>query len=440
MVDARTSLPAVSTASAAAAPGRRLSAGPYGVLAILTLIYVINIMDRQLFATLQESIKADLNLSDLQLGLLGGAMFSVFFATAGLPLGYLADRWSRVKVIALSCAAWSVCTAACGLAGSFWQMALARIGVASGEAGGVSPSYSVLSDHFPPERRGFASGVFSAGAPVGLMLGAALGAAVAGAAGWRWAFIGIGLPGVLIALALLVFVRDRKPSDPGSDAASAPPRPLEAARFVWRTQSLRRIAFAAAATSFAGYALLQWVASFLIRTQHMTYDAIAYSFAPVLLLGAVGSFAGGYLVDRFGKTRPALYGLVPAAALLLAAPGFALAFLAPTGGMTIALMAAPYTLNFFWIAPALAAAQNIAPPATRATVVAVMAFLNNILGFSLGPVMIGAISDALAPALGPGEALRTALLIGCACYLPAAGLFLWAARALPRDMEAARAA
>jgi len=435
MVDVRASLPPAETAGRVQSRSR-FAAGPYGVLAVLTLIYVVNIMDRQLFATLQESIKADLGLSDLQLGLLGGAMFSIFFATAGLPLAYLADRWSRVKVIALSCAAWSVFTAACGFASSFWQMALARIGVASGEAGGVSPSYSVLSDHFPPERRGFATGIFSAGAPIGLMLGAALGAAVAGAAGWRWAFIAIGLPGVLIALFLVVLVRDRKPGDPGAVAEAAAPRPMEAVRFVWATPSLRRLALAAAATSFAGYALLQWVASFLIRTQNMSYEEIAFAFAPVLLLGAVGSFAGGFIVDRLGKARPSLYGLVPAAALFIAAPLFAAAFLAPTGGLTIAFMAIPYTLNFFWIAPTLAAAQNISAPATRATVVAVMAFLNNIIGFSLGPVMIGAISDALAPALGPSESLRTALLIGSACYLPAGALFLWAARALPRDMAA----
>ncbi len=417
----------------------RVSARPYGVLALLTLVYVVNLMDRQLFATLQESIKADLALSDTQLGLLGGAMFAVFFAIAGLPIAYLADRWSRVKVIALSCTAWSLFTAACGMASSFWQMALFRIGVASGEAGGIAPSYSVLSDHFPPERRGFASGVFSAGAPIGLMLGAALGAAVAAAGGWRMAFIALGLPGVLIALALVVFVRDRKPGDPGVHRAPETPAPMEALRLVWTTPSLKRIALAAAATSFAGYGLLQWMASFLMRTQAMTYEQIAMAFAPVLLLGAAGSFAGGFLADRFASKRASLYGVIPAVALTIAGPLFAAAFLMPTGGLTIAMIALPYTLNFFWIAPSLAAAQNLAPPQTRATVVAVMAFLNNIIGLSLGPLAVGVLSDLMAPSLGEGEGLRAALLIACAGYVPAAALFFWAARALPRDMAAARA-
>ncbi len=251
-------------------PGAQpVSAAGWVALGVLLLVYTINFMDRQLFAVLQEQIRADLGLEDWQLGLLGGTMFAVFYATMGLPIAWLADRAHRIRLISAACAVWSVFTALSGAATSFLTMALARIGVATGEAGGVAPSYSVLSDYFPKTRRGFALGIFTIGAPIGLMAGTILGALIADALSWRWAFVILGLPGILIALALLFFVREpvRGRLDRPAPADAPRPRPFDAARAVMTTPTLMLLTAAAAATSFGGYGLYQWIPSFLQRSQ-----------------------------------------------------------------------------------------------------------------------------------------------------------------------------
>ncbi len=405
------------------------------VLSLLLATYLLNFLDRQIFSVLQEQIRADLGFNDLQLGLLGGTMFAVFYAIAGLPIAYLADRTHRVRVIAASCAAWSGFTALCGLAGGFVTMALARVGVAVGEAGGVSPSYSVLSDYFEPEKRGLALGLFSIGAPLGLAAGAAAGAAIAAVLGWRWAFILLGAPGLMLSLMILWRVREpeRGRLDPTPDANAPAPRPLDALRIVWSTPSLRWITFGAAAVSFAGYGFFHWAPSFLQRSQGLTEMQIATMFAPTLVLGVAGSLMGGVLADRYGVKSPAAYGLIPGAAIVVAAPFLIASALVEGGRASIALISIPVLLNFMWIAPALAAAQNLATPHTRALVAAIMAFFNNLVGFGLGPLAVGAISHALTPEHGAAEALRVAMVCAAVAYALAGGFFLAAARTLPGD-------
>ncbi|MEO1039246.1 MAG: MFS transporter [Pseudomonadota bacterium] len=428
----------MTTAAPSPAPSAEASSYRWYVLSVLLVVYMLNFLDRQIFAVLQEQIRADLGFSDLQLGLLGGTMFAVFYAIAGLPIAFLADRTNRVRVIAVSCATWSLFTAACGLAAGFWTMALARIGVASGEAGGVSPAYSVMSDYFEPEKRGLAFGLFSIGAPLGLAFGAALGAAIAAALGWRMAFILIGLPGVALGLWLALTVREPRrgafDSPASQNAAITKPRPLDAARAVFTTPSLLLITIGASATSFAGYGFFQWTPSFLIRSQGLTEVAIATALAPVLLLGAIGAIAGGWMADRFGKKRASAYGLIPAIALLTCAPFLACALLTHNGAVSLAFIAVPALLNFLWIAPALAAMQNLAHAGIRATVAAIMAFFNNLIGFGLGPLAIGATSDALAGRLGEADGLRYALFIAALGYLVAGLIFLLVAYRLPRDL------
>ena len=427
--------------TAAPPPAQSADRGGYRwyVLSVLLVVYMLNFLDRQIFAVLQEQIRADLSFSDLQLGLLGGTMFAVFYAIAGLPIAFLADRTNRVRVVAVSCAAWSLFTAACGLANGFWTMALARVGVASGEAGGVSPSYSVLSDYFAPEKRGLALGLFSIGAPLGLALGAALGAAVAAAVGWRLAFIAIGLPGIALAIWLAATVREpaRGVFDVAREDAQSvdKPRPTDALRAVVTTPSLLLITLAAALTSFAGYGFFQWTPSFLIRAQGLSEIAIATALAPVLLLGVVGAVLGGWLADRFGAARPSAYALIPAATLLICAPLLAAALMTTSGAASLAFIAGPALLNFMWIAPTLAAVQNLSHAGIRASVAAIMAFFNNLIGFGLGPLAVGATSDALSAELGAADGLRYALFIACAGYVLAGLVFLLAARTLRGDWE-----
>ena len=394
-------------------------------------------MDRQLFAVLQESIRADLNLSDSQLALLGGTMFAIFYATMGIPIAWMADRTNRVRLIAIACAVWSLFTALSGLATNFVQMALARIGVATGEAGGVAPSYSVISDYFPPSNRGAAIGVFTIGAPLGLAAGTLLGGWIADALSWRWAFILLGLPGVLLALGLWVLVKEPKRGrfDPPDQAAAPAPKPLQAVGVVFSSPSLLLLTLGAAATSFAGYGLYQWIPSFLQRSQGLSLEEVRTLLSPLFLLGIVGAVAGGWIADRLGRTRPSAYALVPAVTIAAGAPLFLAAMLVTDGRTSLMLLALPIMLGYAWLGPGLAAAQTLTRPAMRATVAAVIGFFNNLIGIGLGPLFIGAISDALAPSLGPGEALRLALACGVAVFLLAAGLFAAAAFTLKRDLD-----
>ncbi|MGX6648598.1 spinster family MFS transporter [Maricaulaceae bacterium MS644] len=415
----------------------RAASGAWVALPVLMVVYLVNFMDRQLFAVLQEQIKVDLALSDSQLALLGGTMFAVFYATLGLPLAWLADRTNRVRLVALACAVWSIFTVLSGMATNFVTMALARIGVASGEAGGVSPSYSVLSDYFPPERRGFAIGLFSIGAPLGLMAGSYLGAAIAGALGWRWAFILLGAPGLLLALGLFLAVREpvRGRFDPGVEAPREPARPLDAIRAVLTTPSLMLLTLAAAATSFAGYGLYQWIPSFLQRAQGLELEAVGRFLSPIFALGVFGALAGGWIADRLGKTRPAAYALVPAATLTVSAPFFFAALITTDGRLSLLLLTLPTLLSYAWIGPTLAASQTLSSPAVRALVAAIMGFFNNLIGFGLGPLLVGVLSDTLQGAgAAPGEALRTALIVGAGGYVAAITLFVAAGFTIPRDL------
>ncbi len=417
----------------------RVGATAWSALTVLIIVYLVNFMDRQLFAVLQESIRADLNLSDSQLALLGGTMFAIFYATMGVPIAWAADRTNRVRLIAIACAVWSLFTALSGLATSFFQMALARIGVATGEAGGIAPSYSVISDYFPAAQRGLAIGLFTIGAPLGLMAGTLLGAWIADALSWRWAFILLGLPGLLLALLLVWVVKEPKRGtmDPGQSDAPAP-KPMEAFNAVLATPTLMLLTLGAAATTFAGYGLYQWIPSFLQRTQGLGLDEVRTFLSPLFLLGIVGAIGGGWIADRLGRSNPSAYAFVPAVSIGLSAPFFLAAMLATDGFASLALLSGPILLGYAWLGPGLAAVQTLTQPAMRATMAAVIGFFNNLIGIGLGPLFVGFISDSLAPSIGEAEALRVALICGTAVFLIGAGLFTAAGVTLKRDLERMR--
>lgn len=414
-----------------------VSAAGWGALVALLLVYTINFMDRQLFAVLQEEIRVDLGLQDWQLGLLGGTMFAVFYASVGLPIAWLADRTHRIRLISAACAVWSVFTALSGAATSFATMALARIGVAAGEAGGVSPSYSVLSDYFPKARRGLALGVFTIGAPVGLMIGTVLGALVSDAFSWRWAFVILGLPGILVGALLLLFVREPQRGRLDLQASNTAPavRPFDAAKAVLTTPTLLLLTAGAAATSFGGYGLYQWIPSFLQRSQGLALDTVGALLGPVFLVGILGAVGGGWIADRIGRTHISAYAYVPAISTALASPGFMAAVLVRDGQLSLLLLVLPVSLSYAWLGPGLAAAQTLSNPQMRAQTAAIIAFFNNLIGFGLGPLFVGALSDVLQAHLGEAEALRMAMVAASASLLVAAALFLAAAQTIKRDLD-----
>lgn len=415
-----------------------VGAAGWTALAVLLVVYMINFMDRQLFAVLQEQIRADLGLDDWQLGLLGGTMFAIFYATMGLPIAWLADRTHRIRLIAGACTVWSLFTALSGAASGFLTMALARIGVATGEAGGVSPSYSVLSDYFPKTRRGLALGVFTIGAPIGLMAGTVLGALIADALSWRWAFVILGLPGVGLAALLIVLVREpeRGRLDPAA-AATTKPRPLDAARAVLNTPSLILLTAAAAATSFGGYGLYQWIPSFLQRSQGLPLETVGALLGPIFLVGVLGAVGGGWIADRIARRHVSAYALVPAVSMALASPFFLAAILVRDGQLSLILLVIPVSLSYAWLGPGLAAVQTLSSPHMRAQTAAIVGFFNNLIGFGLGPLFVGGLSDILQRTMSEGEALRMAMGAAAVSLLFAAGLFFLAAKTLKRDLERA---
>ncbi|WP_288986639.1 MFS transporter [uncultured Sphingopyxis sp.] len=380
-------------------------------LAMLFLVGTINFVDRQLLSVLVEPIRADMQFSDTQFGLLTGLAFALFYAAMGVPVAMIADRWNRVKLIGIACVVWSGFTAACGMVSNFWQLALMRFGVGAGEAGGTAPSLSVIADYYPPDRRPLAIGLFTLNGPFGVFVGAAFGAWAAANIGWRNAFLVIGVVGVLVAPLLIWLVREpaRGAMDKQQAADEALPFRQSLAMFV-RRRSLRMVMVGSGLAAFVSYGMLNWIPAFLMRTQGMPLDAMATWFAPAAgITFGIGILGGGWLVSHVAKRSPRAYGSIPALATAVLIPSFAAALLVDSWQVSLALMLIPMAACTAYVAPALALVQNLTPPRSRATAAAVLMLMFNIVGLGLGPLFIGVVSDHLKPAYGD-ESLRWALL------------------------------
>ena len=375
---------------------------------VLAFAYMLNYLDRQILSVLAEPVKQDLGLSDTQLGMLTGLMFALFYTIFGIPIGALADRWNRVRIIAVSCGIWSLFTAASGLATNFATLALARIGVGIGEAGCSPPSYSIISDYFPPERRGGALALYVLGVPAGSLVGTMAAGWIAVEFGWRTAFIIVGLLGVLFAPIIVWAAKEpvrgrydgEEKARPGASEGK-PARTFEAFFFFWKSPTLILNAVAAGTTSFVSYGLMNWAPAFLIRVRGMDLSQIAvyYSIALTAAL-IVGAWLGSVIADKFGAKNPIWYSLLPGAGLLVSTPfifGFTSAEAWP---VAMAFLVVPLVLKSVYLVPALALLQNRTPSHYRATASAVMLFLLNLIGLGCGPLFIGIVSDYLEPRYG----------------------------------------
>ena len=404
------------------------SRSPRLVLAMLLLVYIFNFLDRQILGILAGPIKADLGLSDAEFGAIGGLAFAILYSVLGVPLALLADRTSRSGVIAASLGVWSLFTALCGTATSYWQLFLCRLGVGVGEAGGVAPSYALIADYFPPERRARALAVYSLGIPVGLASGTLFGAYIAAAVDWRWAFIVMGVAGLLLAPVFRWLVRDRPRPVAEADAA-----PVSAVfPLLARKPAFWLMAFAASFSSLCGYGLALWTPSVLQRSFGFDLVTTGQYMASLLLIGGVaGVFAGGWLGDRLGRLDRGWYAKLPAIAWLATAPTYALGFFAPSPALAWPLLLIPNALNILWLGPVTTAMQHLAPPRMRATASASFLLINNLIGIGVGPTLMGWLSDELKGTYGQ-DALRYAA-VGClGFYLLAAALMLLAVRPLRR--------
>ncbi|MEW4467534.1 MFS transporter [Parasphingorhabdus sp. JC815] len=380
-------------------------------LLMLFLVGTINFVDRQLLSVLVEPIRAEMQFSDTQFGLLTGMAFALFYAAMGVPVAMIADRWNRVKLIGIACVVWSGFTAACGMVSNFWQLAVLRFGVGAGEAGGTAPSLSLIADFYPPDRRPLAIGLFTLNGPFGVFVGAAFGGWAATHIGWRGAFIVIGIVGILVAPLLIWLVREpaRGQMDTHKPADEALPFKQSLAMFI-RRRSLRMVMIASGLAAFVSYGMLNWIPAFLMRTQGMPLSAMATWFAPAAgITFGVGILGGGWLVSRAARKSAKAYGTIPAIATAVLVPTFIAALLVDSWQLSLALMLIPMAACTAYVAPALALVQNLTPPRTRATAAAVLMLMFNIVGLGLGPVFVGMVSDALKPAYSD-ESLRWALM------------------------------
>jgi MFS family permease len=384
-------------------------------LLILLGVFSINFMDRQILAILAEAIKQELSLSDTQIGLLYGFAFAALYATAGIPIARYADRANRASIINWSLVAFSVMSAACGLAVSYWELIGARIGVAVGESGTNPPSHSIIADLFPVNRRSTAMAVFSLGPHLGLLLGFVVGGWVGQFWGWRVAFLVAGLSGLVFVVPSVMFLRN-----PGGNRSTPRlPQFRAAVSALFVRRSARHLFAGATIFTAVAYSVVGWLPSMLMRSGFSI--GVTGSILALLLglAGAAGTLLGGMLADRLGRPDPAWRLRVVALVLLLMAPAWAAAFLVGGAIATLGLLVLPAGLLGFYLGPTFAMVQSLAPPETRATAAAALLFLGNTVGLGLGPVAIGALSDALLPIAGQ-DSLRLALLT----IVP---LCLWAA-------------
>lgn len=417
----------------------------YLVVGLLAVVYTFNFMDRQILATLTEPIRKDLGFSDTQMGLLGGLSFALFYTTFGIPVAWLCDRSRRVTIMAAACAIWSLATAGCGLATNFVQMAVLRMTVGIGEAGGSPPSYSLISDYFPAKERGTGLALYSLGVPMGSMLGTALGASVAADYGWRIAFFVVGLPGVVLALLMLLIVREPKRGglDPmigdATSHAAAPPA-LQVIGTFLANRTLLCVAISSALSAFVGYAMLNWNVPLLMRVKGMSLKEVSHYYSVVLgVMGIIGTFGAGWLADKLSQKDRRWYAWIPVIAFSVNLPAVAGLIWAPTWQIALIFIAVGALANNMYLAPALAVVQNAVPPGARTMSGAILLFVLNLVGLGGGPTFLGFISDRAKAEHGAHS-----LLYGYGALMPmivvAIIAHLFAASSIARDKRLAIAA
>lgn len=403
-------------------------------LGMLLAVYTLNFVDRIILGILVPPINAELHLTDTELGLLGGTAFAIFYTALGVPIGWLADRVNRVWIIAVSFGLWSAFSAASGLVHSFGQLFFARLGVGIGEAGGVAPAYSLISDYFPAARRARALAIYSFGIPIGSAAGLLFGGLIASRVNWRIAFLVVGTLGLVLAPVFGYAVREpaRGGLEP-SVRADVPPRAPAKRTALFGKVSFWALSLGGAMSSVMGYGILFWLPSFFVRSYHLSLPQVSWYLASLTLVGGVvGIWMGGWLTDRLGRQLRSAYALVPAVAFVLCVPFYALGVLAPPSVWTLPLFLVPTALALVWLGPTICAVQHLVAADQRAFASASFLFINNLIGLGLGTLVIGALSDHFKSHYG-NDSLRYAILSGTGFYLLAALLFMVAARRLSGD-------
>lgn len=388
-------------------------------LGVLMLIYGCNFLDRQILVILQEPIKADMGLSDAQLGLLTGFAFAIFYVIAGIPIAYLADRGNRRNIIAVAITFWSAMTMLCGVAQNYMQLLLARIGVGIGEAGSTPPSHSMISDMFAPGERARAFALFTIGLYFGVAAGYIFGGQFGEYIGWRHALMVAGIPGVLLALVLRFTVTEpvRTPS------VTSPPGFSQAVAALVGQPMFWLITLATAAGTFVNYGTGSFNPSYLMRSHGLALGTTGIVLAITSSgSGILGTWIGGVLADRLGKRDPAWYLRICLLGQALSVPFSVIAYLSTDLHVAVAALFISHMLVVFMLAPSVAVIQGMVVPEMRALASAVFFFVVNLIGLGLGPLAVGLVSDALTPEYG-AHGLRFAQVAASGMGLAAALLF-----------------
>lgn len=394
------------------------------VLGALLLVYIFNFIDRTIVNILTEPIKLSFGLEDWQMGLLGGPAFAVLYTFLGIPIARSAERFNRVIIIALAVALWSLFTALCGFAVSFLMLFLFRIGVSIGEAGCTPPAQSLIADYFKPSSRATAVSIYALGVPLGGMFAAVFGGQLAGlegaqfgawinsiglgglfgstnwadVEGWRIAFVVVGVPGLLLSLTVWRTIKEppRGYTDPAALQGLEKTSFGEALRVLLKKPAYLHVVFGATLASFVGYGVGQFTTSFLIRTHGLSIQTASLLFGIIIgLMAAIGVFSSGWLADRLGKKYPKALSWLPAVGMGLSVPLYAIGYLADNLWLAMPPLMIAAMIHYYYLGPMYAVSGGVVDSRMRATSVAITLFVVNLLGYGLGPLMIGVVSTYL---------------------------------------------
>lgn len=409
-------------------------------LGLLVVVYTFNFIDRQILAILLPAIQAEFGINDSVLGFLAGSAFALFYATLGVPIALLADRWNRRNLIALAVALWSAMTALSGVAVNVFQLTLARVGVGVGEAGCSPPAHSMISDLYAPEQRSTAMGIFTLGISGGIMIAYLAGGWVAHNIGWREAFFIVGAPGVVLALLVRFTIQEpvRGQSDGRVDSAERPGIASVAA-FLLRRPTFIHLALGSGLAAFGGYAVISFFPTFLYRSHGMNLSEIGVWLGVILgIAGGVGFAGGGYVADRLGrrKQKHALWGV--AAATILGWLFLFPVYLASSPYQAFGFFVIPAVFSNFYLATTFAQIQGLVKLRMRAVASALLLFILNSIGLGLGPQLTGILSDMLTPAFGSDSMRYSLLIVACIVSPWSAWHYVVAGRHIERDLARAR--